>query len=365
MKIFLIYGGKSAEHDVSILSAFSILNEIYFDYYQVVPIYITRNGQWLEGAEIQSKEEIPSHADDLRYRFETVQTGNEGMQENTGVPFRFSKLQEENAIAFPVLHGPNGEDGTIQGLFETIGVPYVGCGVLASACGMDKLISKKLFEEAGLPQVAYTSVLRNDWEADKEAVLHECAEKLTYPIFVKPANLGSSVGISKAENKEELEKAITVAFRYDRKIVVEQGVDAREIEIAVLGNDDVHASVPGELVKTQSFYDYDSKYINNDVELQIPAELSEEEQTRLREYATRAFIAIDGSGLSRVDFFMTKDGEVYLNEVNTFPGFTQFSMYPRLWENTGLNYGDLIEELIQLGLQRFADRQDFATRDRH
>src|SRR5699024_2123528 len=245
-----------------------------------------------------------------------------------------------------------------------LGIPYVGCGVLASACGMDKLISKKLFEKAGLPQVPYLPIRRNDWEADEQTVLLECEEALSYPIFIKPANLGSSVGISKAVNQEGLEKAIRLAFKYDRKVVAEQGVQAREIEVAVLGNDDVHASVPGELVKTQSFYDYDSKYINNDVELSIPAQVSEDEKQTLREYATKAFLAIDGSGLSRVDFFMTDEGNIYINEINTFPGFTQFSMYPRLWENTGLAYGDLIEELIQLGLQRHADLQAFSSQDR-
>ena len=361
MKIYLIYGGKSAEHDISILSAYSILNEIYFDYYQVTPIYITRSGEWLEGKEWTNKESIPTDAEALRL---ATEASDEHPQALLGAPFLFSKFMKEDIIAFPVLHGPNGEDGTVQGLFETLGVPYVGAGVLASSTGMDKIISKRLFEEAQLPQVPYLPVIRNDWEADFQAVLDASNEALTYPMFVKPANLGSSVGISKAETSEELKEAIDFAFKYDRKVVVEQGVDAREIEVAVLGNDDVHASVPGELLKTQQFYDYDSKYINNDVELNIPADVTEEKKQKFREYATRAFLAIDGNGLSRVDFFLTKDGEIYLNEVNTFPGFTQFSMYPRLWESTGLAYGDLIEELIQLGLQRHADRQSFANKDR-
>lgn len=361
MKIYLIYGGRSAEHDVSVLSAHSILNEIYFDYYQVIPIYVTRNGEWLEGEMLSSKQEIPHDGQQLRL---ATTAPEDEKQVLLGAPFSFSKLQQPDTIAFPVLHGPNGEDGTVQGLFETLGVPYVGCGVLSSSCGMDKLISKKLFEMAGLPQVPYTSIRRNDWEADQEFILKECESLLQYPLFVKPANLGSSVGISKADNQEKLIDAIQLAFRYDRKVVIEQGVDAREIEVAVLGNEDVHASVPGELLKTQSFYDYDSKYIDNDVELSIPAHVSEEEKQTLRKYATEAFLAIDGSGLSRVDFFLTEDGSIFLNEVNTFPGFTQFSMYPRLWESTGLTYGDLIEELIQLGLQRHADKEKLTSHDR-
>ena len=363
MKIYLIYGGKSAEHDVSILSAHSILNEIYFDYYTVIPVYVTREGAWLEGKELNTKEDIPSNSDELKLTLLETDSDTE-TDALSAVPFSFSGLQESKAIAFPVLHGPNGEDGTVQGLFETLDVPYVGCGVLASACGMDKLISKRLFEMAGLPQVPYLPVRRNDWEADADAVIEECEKTLHFPMFVKPANLGSSVGISKAETTEELITAIHHAFEYDRKVVVEQGVDAREIEVAVLGNDDVHASVPGELLKSNSFYDYDSKYINNDVELNIPASVSETEKQILREYATDAFLAIDGSGLSRVDFFLTESGQIFINEVNTFPGFTQFSMYPRLWENTGLTYGDLIEELIQLGLQRHADSHNLNTRER-
>lgn len=361
MKIYLIYGGKSAEHDVSVLSAHSILNEIYFDYYSVIPVYITRDGVWLEGNEIATKEAVPERSEQLKFTNLDTDVSPDHV---LATPLSFSKIQQSKAIAFPVLHGPNGEDGTVQGLFETLGIPYVGCGVLASACGMDKLISKHLFEVAGLPQVPYVPVRRNDWEADKECVIQQCEESLEYPFFVKPANLGSSVGISKAETAEELIGAINLAFEYDRKVVVEQGVQAREIEVAVLGNEDVHTSVPGELVKEQAFYDYDSKYINNDVELSIPADVSESEKQTLREYAKDAFLAIDGSGLSRVDFFLTDEGTIYINEINTFPGFTQFSMYPRLWESTGLHYGDLIEELIQLGLQRHAESHKFTTRDR-
>lgn len=238
-------------------------------------------------------------------------------------------------------------------------MPYVGAGVLASACGMDKIISKQLFQQAGLPQVPYVPVRKAEWLNDKEIVFKQCEGTLFYPMYIKPANLGSSVGISKAENRDELIAAIELALRYDRRVVVEQGIEAREIEVAVLGNDDIHISVPGELVKSVDFYDYESKYINNDVVLQIPALISEDVNARLREYAVRAFQALDGSGLSRCDFFLTSNDEVFINEVNTMPGFTQFSMYPTLWKNTGLNYGDLVEELIQLALRRHQERLSF------
>ncbi|TFJ42794.1 D-alanine--D-alanine ligase A [Carnobacterium divergens] len=357
MKIFLIYGGKSAEHDVSILTAFSITKEIYYKYYDVEPIYITKSGKWLQGMTLESPV---INADALKFEEadEAVLAIKEGAI-STGVEISPTSIKQEDAVIFPVLHGPNGEDGTIQGLFEVIGMPYVGAGVLASACGMDKIISKYLFQQAGLPQVPYVPVLKNNWSTDAEKVFMQCEGTLLYPMFVKPANMGSSVGISKAENREELIEAIEEALKYDRRIVVEQGIEARELEVAVLGNSDIHTSVPGEIVKTVDFYDYDSKYINNEVTLQIPAKVTEDVSIRLREYAARAFQTLDGSGLSRCDFFLTSNDEIFINEVNTMPGFTQFSMYPLLWENTGLGYGDLVEELIQLALRRFEERQAF------
>lgn len=350
MKIFLVYGGKSAEHEVSLMSAFSIIKEVYYDYYDVIPIYITREGTWIEGQTVTESDQITS-VEDLKF-------------ENNGSVLSFQRLQAEEGIVFPVLHGPNGEDGTVQGLFEVLDIPYVGAGVLASATGMDKIISKILFEDAGLPQLSYEVVKITDWKVEPDQVIEKTEESLTYPMFVKPANLGSSVGISEAKGREELEKAIHLAFEYDHRVIVEQGVRAREIEVAVLGNEDVHTSVPGELVKQQQFYDYEEKYVNNDVTLQIPADLSEDVTSKLREYAAKAFLAIDGSGLTRADFFITEDEEIYINEVNTFPGFTPYSMYPRLWDKTGLTYGDLIEELIQLGLRRHQSRNERAKKDR-
>lgn len=352
MNIFLIYGGKSAEHDISILSAHSILKEIYYNYYTVQPVYITRDGNWIAGNIIYSADELPSEEEMV------LALGADGVE------FDLMRLKDSNAIAFPVLHGPNGEDGTIQGMLEMMSVPYVGAGVLTSACGMDKVVSKKLFDVAGIPQVPYLSIRKTDWRTNKEKSMKACEDLLVYPMFVKPANLGSSIGISKATTLIELEKAIQLAFEYDRHIVVEQGIDARELEVAVLGNEDINTSVPGELVKEQSFYDYESKYLTNDVTLQIPAAVSSELKKQLRKYAADAFLAIEGNGLSRVDFFLTQDDKIYINEINTFPGFTQFSMYPRLWEKTGLAYGDLIEELIQLGLQRHEEKSSYADRNR-
>ncbi|MGX7420497.1 D-alanine--D-alanine ligase [Carnobacterium gallinarum] len=357
MKISLIYGGKSAEHDISILTAFSITKEVYYKYYEVEPIYITKSGKWLKGPILTGP--ISDHQLLIFKQSAEASFGADLNEQSYGVEIEPTSLKAEDAVIFPVLHGPNGEDGTVQGLFEVMNMPYVGTGVLASACGMDKIISKYLFQQVGIPQVPYVAVLKNEWLRDEEQVFMRCEGSLLYPMFIKPANMGSSVGISKAENRDELIAAIETALKFDRRIVVEQGIEAREIEVAVLGNGDIHTSVPGELIKSVDFYDYDSKYINNDVKLQIPALLSDEVSSQLREYAAGAFEVLDGSGLSRCDFFVTANDEIFINEVNTMPGFTQFSMYPLLWENTGLGYGDLVEELIQLALHRYEERQSY------
>lgn len=363
MKIYMFYGGKSAEHEISILSAHSILNHIYYDYYQVQPVYITRAGNWITSDLIDSKEAIPSHEDLRFYDHELGPSVDTGAK--PGRAFDLNELVDaENAIAFPVLHGPNGEDGTIQGFFETVNIPYVGGTVLSSAIGMDKYMSKLIFAEAGIPQVPYIRVLNREWVNERDRVLNEVEAKLSLPIFVKPANLGSSVGISKVSQADELAGAIDLAFRYDASIIIEQGVEARELEVAVLGNEDIHTSIPGELVKERGFYDYESKYIDNTVTLQIPAQVDDQIVNLMREYSARAFSLMGGRGLSRFDFFLTKDNQVFINEVNTFPGFTQFSMYPLLWEKTGLSYGDLIEELIQLGLAQYESRQAYTSEDR-
>lgn len=238
-------------------------------------------------------------------------------------------------------------------------MPYVGAGVLFSAIAMDKIMTKYLLQTAGIPQVPFVPVLKTQWKENPKKVFDICEGSLIYPMFVKPANMGSSVGISKAENREELQRGLEEAYRYDSRAIVEQGIEAREIEVAILGNEDVRTTVPGEIVKTTDFYDYQAKYLDNQVQLQIPAEIPEEVQQKAREYAQKAYVLFDGSGLSRCDFFLTNKNELFLNELNTMPGFTPYSMYPLLWENMGLKYSDLIEELIQLGLNHFKQRQSF------
>ena len=262
---------------------------------------------------------------------------------------------------FPLLHGPNGEDGTIQGLFEVLDLPYVGNGVLAASSSMDKLVMKQLFEHRGLPQLPYISFLRSEYEKYEGNIIKLVKDKLTYPVFVKPANLGSSVGISKCNNEDELKSGIEEAFQFDRKLVIEQGINAREVEVAVLGNDYPETTWPGEVIKDVAFYDYKSKYKDGKISLQIPAELDEEVQMTLRNMALEAFKATDCSGLVRADFFVTEDNQIFINETNAMPGFTAFSMYPSLWENMGLSYSDLITKLIDLAKERHEDKKKTNT----
>jgi D-alanine-D-alanine ligase len=261
-------------------------------------------------------------------------------------------------VVFPVLHGTFGEDGTVQGLLELAGVPYVGCGVLASALAMDKPAAKDVFGAHGLPVLPYQVVNRKMWRRDPTQVIAGIESELTYPLFVKPANLGSSVGVSKVHDRSELAPALDVAARYDRKMVVEQGIEAREIEVSVLGNDEPIASVPGEVVPSREFYDYEAKYVDQDSELFIPAPLDGDLVERVRQMAVRAYKALDCAGMARVDFLLDKaSGELWLNELNTIPGFTQISMYPKLWEATGIGYSELISRLIDLAAERFTDNE--------
>lgn len=347
MKIILLYGGKSPEHDVAILSAFSVLNAIYYNYYQVQLIYIAKDGQWIKGPLLTEK---PESDDVLRLTWDT--------EEATGEVIKACDIKQDDAIVLPILHGPNGEDGTIQGFLETLDMPYVGAGVLTSACAMDKIMTKYVLQAAGIPQVPFVPVLKNEWKENPQKVCEKCEGSILYPMFIKPANMGSSVGISKADNREELEAALEEAYKFDSRALVEQGVEAREIEVAILGNDDVRTTMAGEVVKDVAFYDYNAKYVDNRIEMAIPAEVSDEVHTKAREYAKLVYTMLGGSGLSRCDFFLTANNELFLNELNTMPGFTAFSMYPLLWENMGLKYGDLIEELIQLGLNRHKQRHE-------
>ena len=300
--------------------------------------------------------EAPETDETLRLTWDP--TGNE-VEGFSGKVIAPGDIKEDNAIVFPVLHGPNGEDGTIQGFLETLNMPYVGAGVMTSACAMDKIMTKYILQAAGIPQVPYVPVLKNQWKENPKQIFDKCEGTLLYPMFVKPANMGSSVGISRAENREELQNALQEAYRYDSRALVEQGIDAREIEVAVLGNDDVRTTLPGEVVKEEAFYDYNAKYINNTIQMAIPADVPEDVMQKARDFAKSAYTMLGGSGLSRCDFFLTNKNELFLNELNTMPGFTEFSMYPLLWENMGLKYSDLIEELIQLGNKRYEQQARF------
>jgi D-alanine-D-alanine ligase len=386
IRVGVLFGGRSGEHEVSLLSAASVLNAIDKDKYEVVPIGITKDGRWLtaehaenlltgklvlEPRNLRAGDPQNTQAAAVLSRGEAVVVPPEPVHRQSGlVPFQTEASPLRRAadrainvdVIFPVLHGTFGEDGTIQGLLELADIPYVGAGVLGSAAGMDKDIMKSLFIAANLPIVKHVTILRHDWEKDPKRVEKQVG-KLKYPVFVKPANLGSSVGISKAHNRKELGPAIEEAAKFDRKIVIEQGVGgtkdkAREIECSVLGNDEPQASVPGEIVPIKEFYDYDAKYLDEGSELIIPAKLTKAETTKVQELAVKAFKAVDCSGLARVDFLMDpKTRKIYLNEINTMPGFTAISMYPKLWAASGLEYSDLIDRLIQLGIERHADKK--------
>lgn len=342
-KLFLIYGGKSQEHDISILTAANISKALDYTNYEVYPVYIAKNGVWHALERLSSGVKEPQDLVDETKETEVLP----------------SILIQDNVVAFPVLHGPNGEDGTIQGLFEMFDIAYVGTGVMASACGMDKIMSKKVFATAGIPQLPYVEVFKREYQQHASDVLNKCMAQLTFPMFVKPANLGSSVGITKANTREELIASIELALRYDRRVVVEQGVVAREVEVAMLGNDDIKASVVGEVLKTVEFYDFDEKYKNGTAQLQIPAHIDDVVSEKIRTYAIQAYQALDCTGLTRCDFFLTADNDIYINEVNTLPGFTQFSMYPLLWEASGVSYSELIAELLRLAVERYEEKKQY------
>lgn len=346
-RIGLLYGGKSAEHEVSLMTARAVTQAVNFDEYEVYPIFITLEGEWRVG------EELVAPAESV----EALQFTAEKTSANDISQFIAAHTAKPFDVVFPLLHGTNGEDGTVQGLLEVLNVPYVGNGVLGSSAGMDKVVMKQLFEIAGLPQVPYVYFLRAEWTKDAAKLLDQCEENLAWPMFVKPANLGSSVGISKASTRDELVRAIEYALLYDRKIVVEQGVVAREIEVGVLGNDEPQVSVAGEIKPVTEFYDYDSKYKDGSTVLIIPAEMPEETYTTMRDMAVKAFKILDSAGLVRADFFVTDDNEIFINEVNTMPGFTPVSMYPLLWQHTGVAYSELITRLITLATERHAEKQ--------
>ena len=387
LRVGVLFGGRSGEHEVSLLSAASVLNAIDKDKYEVVPIGITKDGRWLtsehaenllmgklviEPRNLRAGDPQNTEAAAVLARGEAVVVPPEPVHRQTGlVPFQTDAGPMRRAsdrainvdVIFPVLHGTFGEDGTIQGLLELADIPYVGAGVLGSAAGMDKDIMKSLFIAAGIPVVKHVTTLRAKWEKEPKTVQKLVESRLKYPVFVKPANLGSSVGISKAHNRKELGPAIGEAAKFDRKIVIEQGVGgkkkkAREIECSVLGNDEPVASIPGEIVPVKEFYDYDAKYLDEGSELIIPAKLTRVQLKEVQELAVKAFKAVDCSGLARVDFLMDPTTKkIYLNEINTMPGFTSISMYPKLWAASGLSYPDLIDRLIRLGVERHEEKK--------
>ncbi|NQU77559.1 D-alanine--D-alanine ligase [Candidatus Falkowbacteria bacterium] len=355
LKIGVLFGGQSGEHEVSLVSASSVMEALDKSKYDVVPIGITKEGKWIAGPE--SMKLLKSGKDVKESRgLVSADPTEKGL-----VRFEEQSESQKLDVIFPVLHGPLGEDGTVQGLLELASIPYIGAGVLGSAVGMDKIIQKQLFIQAGLPVVDYIWFLSS--EVDNK--IDDIENKFEYPVFVKPVNMGSSVGISKAHNKEELKEAIKEAKKYDRKILIERGAeDVREIEVSVLGNDKPEASVAGEIVASGEFYDYDAKYVDGKSEAIIPAEIPDALMKKIQKIACSAFRVLDLAGMARVDFFLSRD-KIYLNEVNTIPGFTSISMYPKLWQASGLSYSKLLDRLIELAIERHGDKKKLLTSYEH
>jgi D-alanine-D-alanine ligase len=365
LRVGLIFGGRSGEHEVSLVSAKGVMNAIDEDKYEVVPIGITKEGRWLASGDPHKAlcSGVAAESRPAALLAEPSEKGLMRLEEQDRDQGIRAVRESQLDVVFPILHGPFGEDGTVQGLLELADIPYVGAGVLASAVGMDKCIFKAVMRAHGLPVVRDLLVKRRDWEKEAEDTLARIESEIGYPCFVKPANLGSSVGISKARNRSELRLALDSAARYDRRLIVEAAVDgAREIEVSVLGNDDPIASVPGEIVPCNEFYDYAAKYIDDRSKLLIPAPISGQTAEQVRQMAVDAYLAIDCAGLARADFLMeTGTAKVSVNEINTLPGFTPISMYPKLWEASGISYTDLIDRLIQLALERHSDKSRSAT----
>jgi D-alanine-D-alanine ligase len=364
LRVGVIYGGQSGEHEVSLASAAAVFKNLDPDRYETVPIRIEKNGSWLLPAEPPS---LISAADVINSGARMTDGGREAhLVAHAGGDALLAINRETSTVTgigldvvFPVLHGPYGEDGSVQGLLELANIPYVGAGVLASAVGMDKATMKLVFTARGLPICDYEVVLKREWQGHEPAIMQAVVSRLGFPVFVKPANLGSSVGISKAKHAAELRAAINLAAEYDRKIVIEGAVpQAREIECAVLGNDEPEASLPGEILPGREFYDYEAKYLGDTSRAIIPAPLTDRQVAEVRTLAVAAFKAIDCAGMARVDFLIAGDsGVLYLNEVNTIPGFTTISMYSKMWEASGLAYPDLLDRLIALAIERHQDKQ--------
>lgn len=390
IRVGVLFGGKSGEHEVSLRSAETVIRALDEAGYQTVCLGITTSGEWITSgdpfAQLANSSALPNTQEYQHRQANRTGQADSLPSKSFGIVGSFPKsnsLLEQTIqnfptlclapsdktgkntsrmpavdLIFPVLHGPYGEDGTIQGLLEMAGLPYVGCGVLASAVGMDKIAAKALFSTAAIPQVEYRSLLRRDWAEERDRILDELEAALPYPQFVKPANLGSSVGVSKVKNRAELACAIDLACSYDRKVLVEVGIEnARELEVSVLGNDAPQASVVGEVIPANEFYDYEAKYLDEGSQLLIPADIPASLSDRICRLAVRAFQILDGAGLARADFLLDGTGQLFLNELNTMPGFTASSMYPKLWEASGVPLPELVHRLVSLALERHADRQ--------
>jgi D-alanine-D-alanine ligase len=360
VRVGVLFGGQSGEHEVSLVSARAIMDGLDPERYDVTPIGITKQGRWIIAPDAHARllaqadpSKLPGGSPAMTLPAPVGASDEETTDPLTPMIAGAQSPLRALDVVFPVLHGPLGEDGTVQGLLELIGVPYVGCGVLASAVGMDKAMTKVAFSGAGLPILPWLLLRRREWEREPARVLDWVEQRLTYPMFVKPANLGSSVGVSKVTDRAALERGIATAAAYDRRIVVEQGIAAREIEVSILGNDEPEASVPGEVVPSGEWYDYEAKYLSGASKILIPAPITLELAARVRSLAVQAFRAIDGAGLARVDFLLNREtGDLYLNEANTMPGFTPVSMYAMMWEASGIPYAQLLDRLIELALER-------------
>jgi D-alanine-D-alanine ligase len=350
LRVGVIFGGRSGEHEVSLASAASVIRALDPEKYEAVPIGIAKDGRWLAGSPAQKM--LPEVIANGQHVVLPADPGSAALVPLEGNPAAPLKVD----LVFPVLHGTYGEDGTVQGLLELAGLPYVGSGVTGSATGMDKDIAKRLFLQEGLPVGDFFTVLRSEWESAPKKVLSALKKKFRFPVFVKPASLGSSVGMTKAHDAKELVKALDFAAEFGMKILVEKFIRGREIELAVLGNDAPKASIAGEIIPHREFYDYEAKYLEEGTKLVIPAKLTRAQLKTFQNYAVRAFRCLECRGMARVDFFLEKSGRIYINEVNTIPGFTSISMYPKLWEASGLTYRQLIDKLIELALAEHREK---------
>lgn len=350
LRVGVLFGGRSGEHEVSLVSAASVIRGLDPDKYEAVPIGITKDGHWLLGqGAVKMLPEVLKGGRRVMLTADPTEAALMPLDRGAGA--------QRLDVIFPVLHGTFGEDGTIQGMLDLAGLPYVGAGVLGSAIGMDKDVAKRLCAAAGIPVVPWVTVHRWDWENKPEAIKAEIEEKFSYPVFVKPATLGSSVGMSKVHDAEELRPALDLACQFGMKILVEKALSAREIEVSVLGNHDPKASIPGEIVPHREFYDYTAKYLEEGTRLLIPAELKPAQVERIQSLAVEAFRTLELAGMARVDFFLEKKGgKLFLNEVNTIPGFTSISMYPKLWEASGISFRELIDKLIELAFELHAEK---------